>query len=391
MFRRLLPAFALLATTAVASAHQVTFLVTVPKNTPDKPIYIVGNHPNLGGWRPGAIFMMHRPDGRYEVTLDLPAGEYKYKFTRGTWGSVEKSADNADIPNRELTVYADARIEVTVANWADIKPEEKATITGDVRFIRDVKSKYLDKPRTIAVWLPPGYDTDTSRRYPVFYMHDGQNLFDAATSAFGVEWQADEAADRLIRAKKIEPLIIVGIYNTPDRTDEYTPDRDTEHDAGGEGDDYAKFVVEELKPMIDKRFRTKPDRDHTAIGGSSLGGLISLYIAMEHPDVFSKCAAVSPSLMWDDQAILDRIEHERAKSLKHVRLWFDMGTHEGKQIESYSSATQYTKRLDAMLKKAGLKPGVDYRYVEVKGGEHNEASWSKRFGDILRFLFPVQK
>lgn len=391
MPNRLLTAITLLMTTTLASARQITFIATVPANTPaDKPIYIVGDHPNLGGWRPDAVFMTRRPDGRFEVAIDLPPGNYEYKFTRGGWPSVEKSESNGDVPNRQLTVTGDATVEVTIANFSDLEPVKKSTVTGELRFHRDVKSTHLANARTIAVWLPPRYDEDKDARYPVFYMHDGQNLFDAATSAFGVEWQADETADRLIREKTIAPLIIVGIYNTPARMDEYTPDRDTERDAGGQGDDYAQFIIEELKPMIDKTYRTKPDRDNTAIGGSSLGGLISLHIAMEHPDIFSRCAAVSPTLMWEDQAILKRIREKKAAPLKLIRLWFDMGTKEGKQIDADSTAMQYTDRLEAMLKKAKRKPDVDYKYLKVENGEHNEASWAKRFDQILLFLFPVK-
>lgn len=388
MPQRLLTAITLMMTTAVANAHQITFVISVPENTPDKPIYIVGDHPNLGGWRPDAVFITRRPDGRYEITLDLPSGSYEYKFTRGGWQSVEKSESNADVPNRKVVVNGDATVEVSIAHWADQKPTRKSSVTGELRFHRDMKSQHLANARTIAVWLPPGYDADKDARYPVFYMHDGQNLFDAATSAFGVEWQADETADRLIREKKIEPIIIVGIYNTSKRTDEYTPDRDTERDAGGQGDDYAQFIIEELKPMIDKEYRTMSDREHTAVGGSSLGGLISLHIAMEHADVFSKCAAVSPTLMWNDDAILKRIRELKAKPLKRIRLWFDMGSKEGKQIDFYSSAMKYTDRLEAMLKKAKRKANVDYKYLKVEGGEHNEASWATRFDQILLFLFP---
>ncbi|HPF41259.1 MAG TPA: alpha/beta hydrolase-fold protein [Phycisphaerae bacterium] len=389
MPQRILAAITLLSTFASAGAFPIRFVVSVPENTPDKPIYIVGSHPNLGEWRPDAVFITRNLEGRYEITLDLPAGDYEYKFTRGGWPSVEKSETNTDVPNRTLKVTGPMKVEVKVANWAGVDPVRKSTVTGELRFHKDVTSRFLPNARTIAVWLPPGYDTDAERRYPVFYMHDGQNLFDAATSAFGVEWRADETADRLIREKKIEPIIIVGAWNTQSRTDEYTPDRDTERDAGGQGDNYAKFIIEELKPMIDRTYRTKPDRDNTAIGGSSLGGLISLHIAMEHPDVFSKCAAVSPTLMWEDDAILKRIREIKAKPLRRIRLWFDMGAKEGGQIDFYSTAMRKTDTLESMLRKAKRKPDVDYKYLKVDDGEHNEASWAKRFDQILLFLFPA--
>jgi predicted alpha/beta superfamily hydrolase len=221
-------------------------------------------------------------------------------------------------------------------------------------------------------------------------MHDGQNLFDAATAAFGVEWQADEIAERLIEAGKIEPLIIVGIYNSPDRLNEYSMERDGKRKAGGRGGDYAKFLIEEVIPLIDKTYRTKRGREHTGVGGSSMGGLISLEIAMTHPDKFSRCAVVSPSLMWNDGSVIDRLRKD-ASPLKRTRIWLDMGTNEGHQIEAFSTAVRDARELAEVLKNAGLKPDRDFKYLEVKNGEHNEASWAGRFDQILTFLFAERK
>jgi enterochelin esterase-like enzyme len=159
------------------------------------------------------------------------------------------------------------------------------TLTGDIRYHKNFHSKVLNNDRDIIVYLPPGYETNKNKRFSVFYMHDGQNLFDGATSFIpGQEWKVDETAQSLINAHKIEPLIVVGIYNTgKDRVNEYTPAQDPKYKAGGNADLYARMLVEELKPFIDRTYRTKPDAAHTGLGGSSLGGLVSLYLGLTVP------------------------------------------------------------------------------------------------------------
>jgi predicted alpha/beta superfamily hydrolase len=243
-------------------------------------------------------------------------------------------------------------------------------------------SRILENDRRLLVYLPPGYDKATGR-YPVLYMHDGQNLFDAASSFVG-EWKADETADALIKAGKIRPIIIVGIENRgAERMNEYTPTHDARHGAGGRAAMYAKFVLDEVKPFIDKTYRTLPDRANTAVGGSSLGGLVSLYMCAEHPDKIGLCAAVSPALQWDQLDLLtDLVMHPGA--MKDVRLWLDMGTNEGPNPDI---AVQNCASLAAALRKRGRVEGRDFIWRKVDGAAHNEAAWAERFGEILVFLF----
>ena len=173
-------------------------------------------------------------------------------------------------------------------------------------------SKILGNERSILVWLPPQYQTDSAARYPVLYLHDGQNCFDAATS-FAGEWRADETAGELIAAGKIAPIIMVAVANAGSAESMNTRrTRDASQDHGGKGELYAKFLIEELKPFIDSNYRTLSDRAHTAVAGSSLGGLISLYMGYKHGDVFSMCGVISPSLWWDDCSLLKEIQAERA-------------------------------------------------------------------------------
>jgi len=185
----------------------------------------------------------------------------------------------------------------------------------------------------------------------------------------------------LIEAGRIEPLIIVGIYNTGEaRIDEYTPTGDKRL-GGGHADVYGRMIIEELKPLIDRTYRTKPDAADTGLGGSSLGGLVSLHLGFTHPAVFSKIAAHSPSVWWGRQAILKTIRGARSKP--PIRLWVDMGTAEGRK------GLDDARLLKAALVGLGFTPGVDLRYAEYEGATHSEQAWSERVGPMLEWLFPA--
>ena len=255
----------------------------------------------------------------------------------------------------------------------------RATRSGLFRTHAEFPSRFLKPTRTVLVHLPPGYDEATERRYPVLYLHDGQNLFDGATSFIpGQEWRADEASERLIHEKKIEPLILVGIYNTGvDRLEEYTPMPDA-RGRGGKGELYSRFLIEELKPFIDRTYRTRPEAKSTGMGGSSLGGLISLYVGLKHPDVFSRLAVLSPSVWWADRAILKELTRKLP-----LRLWVDIGTAEG------SSALPDARLLRDALVARGWREGEDLTYREFVGATHSESAWAERFDQVLLALFPA--
>ena len=267
--------------------------------------------------------------------------------------------------------------------------QQPHTLTGDVRLHKDFHSNILNNNRDVIVYLPPGYDTHKSQRYSVFYMHDGQNLFDGATSFIpGQEWRVDETAEELIKAGKIEPTIIVGIYNAgAERVNEYTATRDPKYQAGGKGDLYGRFIVEELKPYIDKTYRTKTDARHTGIGGSSLGGLISLYLGLKYPSIFTRIAVVSPSVWWADNDIVRFTENQSRKP--PLRIWLDIGTKEGPDsAEAHQQAVDGARLLKTTLIRKGWKENKDFHYMEAEGAEHNEKAWAARTAGILEFLFP---
>jgi predicted alpha/beta superfamily hydrolase len=388
MMRTKVIPYVILFSALCAGGFDVTFSVTVPGSAPtNMSLYISGNHPVLGGWHPGNVRLKQATGDLYtaQVHLQRPFA-LEFKFTRGTWTTVECNEQGRDIPNRELSVLSDTNVNITITSWKDMHADSStSTITGTVKYHHDFPSRHLGNTRTLIVYLPPEYATNTAQRYPVLYMHDGQNIFDAATS-FAGEWEADETAERLISEGRIEPVIIVGIYNNEDRINEYTVYKDTRRESSGKGRQYGACIVEEVKPFIDKQYRTLPDRDNTAVAGSSLGGLISLYLCWRYPDIFSKGAVVSPALMWADGQLVQEIE-KKPESLKRIKWWVDMGTAEDFDRGSGKGPIEHTRNLVQVFDRNRLLPGRDYYYFEDYGAEHNEAAWAGRFDKILLYLF----
>jgi predicted alpha/beta superfamily hydrolase len=255
---------------------------------------------------------------------------------------------------------------------------------GGRREHADFPSALLANRRTLSVWLPPGYGDDPDRRYPVLYLHDGQNLFEPAAS--GAAWQADATAGRLIAAGRLPPLMLVGIHSTPERLDEYAAYRDGGEKAGGRAGLYARFVLDEVKPFIDREYRTLPGRRHTGVCGSSLGGLVSLTMAHEHHARFALCGAVSPSLWWARDRVFADLEAD-AGWMRRMRFWVDMGTREDAGRGHAGPAIRRLRRLVGCFDAAGLVPGRHSYSWEVAGGEHHEADWAARFDKMLLFLF----
>ncbi len=276
---------------------------------------------------------------------------------------------------------------VSLLSYGSAIAQQPHTLTGDIRVHKNFHSKILDNDRDVLVYLPPGYDATKSRRYSILYLHDGQNLFDGATSFIpGLEWRIDETAQALIGAAKIEPLIIVGVYNNKDRINEYTPAVDAKYKLGGKADLYGRMLVEELKPFIDAQYRTKREARHTGLGGSSLGGLASLYLGLKYPDVFGRVAVVSPSVWFANKQIVHYVDALSKKPA--VRIWMDIGTKEGRTAEEAQQTLNDARLLKETLVKKGWKVGKDLSYFEAAGAEHNEGAWAARVESILTFLFP---
>ena len=253
--------------------------------------------------------------------------------------------------------------------------------SGQLRKHEQFRSRFLRNQRDLIVYTPPGYPDQPDRHFPVLYLHDGQNLFDGATSFIpGQDWHVSQTADYGIGLGLIEPLIIVGMYNTKARIREYTPTHVPKL-GGGRADRYAKFLMEEVKPFVDREYRTLSGSEHTGIGGSSLGGLVSLYLGLKHSWLFGKIAALSPSVWWNQRWILGFASRVHISS--RPRLWLDAGTQ-----ESPRELPDVRRLRDAVLDK-GWESGRDLHFEEIPGGQHNEASWAARVGPFLQFLFPA--
>jgi predicted alpha/beta superfamily hydrolase len=265
----------------------------------------------------------------------------------------------------------------------------KHTLTGNIKRHRAFPSRILGNRRDVLVYLPPGYRRLSLRRYPVLYLHDGQNVFDAATSFAGVEWGVDETAQRLIHRKLIEPLIIVAVANIgQERIHEYAPTpgviepkHHPKRRSRGLAHVYGQFLIKELKPFIDKKYRTMADAEFTGLGGSSLGGLATLAIGILYSEVFTRLMVMSPSIWWDDYAIF-RLVGILGEKLP-LKIWLDTGTQE--------PGWEDARNLCAYVIDKGWRLGVDLNYLEVKDADHSEAAWSARVEPALRFLFPPTK
>jgi enterochelin esterase-like enzyme len=242
-------------------------------------------------------------------------------------------------------------------------------------------SRYLRNQRDLIVYLPPGYDLQPQRHFPILYLHDGQNLFDGSTSFIpGMDWHVGQTADQCIQQGRVEPLIIVGIYNAgKQRLREYTPTR-APRLGGGSANRYAKFLLEEVRPFVNGQYRARGEAENTGIGGSSLGGLVSLYLGLRKPQTFGKIAALSPSVWWNERVILRFAAAAPVQPLP--RIWLDIGTREGPRI------VDDVERFRDILVGKGWQAERDLHYERVEGAEHNEAAWAQRVEPFLQFLFP---
>jgi alpha-amylase len=357
-------------------------LTRVPPNTPaGASVYVAGS---FNRWDPGAAgyTLTRQANGEHAITLpESVRGQIEFKFTLGSWEKVEQDSAGRDVPNRSLAVPDSGSISYTgaVQGWRDgsPRPRPQPSATASVSVLSaDFSIPQLARPRRIWIYLPPGYAT-SQRRYPVLYMHDGQNLFDAATS-FAGEWGVDETLDSL-HALGDEGSIVVGIDNGGRRrTDEYSPWPRPSY-GGGEGDAYVDFLVKTLKPYVDRHYRTRPDRAHTGILGSSLGGLISLHAALRYPDVFGRVGVFSPAF-WFAPALY--AEARRARLRPDTRIYMVTGGKEGDRPEQ--TVRDHQRMVDS-LAAGGFTSGM---HAAIRSdGTHSEWFWRREFPAAYEWLF----
>jgi predicted alpha/beta superfamily hydrolase len=350
----------------------VTVTVVTPSSTPrDAQLYIAGNHSLIGDWNPGQVKMTKQSDSVWTISFKLPKDLFfEFKITRGTWNTQAIYVGNEIPPNTHLTVSHDTAITLHPLSWRDIDFAFTENIVGTVKYHRAMKGDGLNHPRDVIVWFPPSYDKDSLRRYPVLYMHDGQNVFDPSTSFIGYDWHVDEVADSLIKTGKMNEVIVVGIYNTPERADEYG---DTKL-----GRAYMRFLVEKVKPMIDSMYRTLPDRENTAVMGSSMGGLMSFLLIWNYPEIFSMAGCLSP--VFREPLIRSVAAYEGAD--KKIKIYMDNG---GVGLDD-----ELQKGCDGMLQalyKIGFLMNGNLVWYKDSTAEHNERAWAARVWRPLTFMF----
>lgn len=271
--------------------------------------------------------------------------------------------------------------------YVDDVRARRSSLTGDIRR-HELFSRYIGR-RELLVYLPPGYSDHDSFPFPYALLQDGQNVFDAKTSVFGVEWSVDETAERLIAEQQMAPTVLVAVYNSKARVVEYTPFADPEYGGGGSAA-YEGFLVDELLPLLQSRYSLSRRSEERAIIGSSLGGLLALHLGWTRSETFGMVGALSPSLWWGRRGVITAMASGAAPKPRPL-IWIDGGTRESltdSNANGVPDVIDDLRTLRAVLLTKGYELGVDLFYQEVEGQRHDEAAWSARVGDVLRTFFP---
>jgi predicted alpha/beta superfamily hydrolase len=364
----------LLTASSLRAQHKVRFVVTGLPGYHQKsdPLFVAGS---FNGWNPGNAQYALRTDGsgNYSLDLTLAPGRYEYKFTRGGWDKGESAGSAAGVDNRMLQLQSDTVIYVTIRDWSDHYPSVPRVSTAN-RHVTIIDTAFfmpqLNRTRRVWIYLPEGYAT-SGKRYPVLYMHDGQNVFDALYG-FGGEWGVDEALDTL--GPRYGECIVVGIDHGGDkRLNEYSP-YDMAKYGKGEGDLYVDFLVKTLQPFINKKYRTSRKAADTYVAGSSMGGLISLYAILKYPGKFGAAGVFSPAF-WIAPAIRDMV----AKQGKKVKgkVYFYAGTAEGE--------TMVPDMLDVFERLHKLSKAQMQTVIRADG-RHNEPTWQAEFPAFYEWI-----
>lgn len=350
--------------------------------------YLAGNHPNLGDWKPQAIPLVRSRGTTLSAVARVPSAyPVEFKINLGDWSHSETNADGTNMANRTFSCLRDCHIKVKVENIRLKVPHPiPQTAAPNVYYHHDLYATAFDNYRSLAVLVPAEYFTRGTKRFPVLYALDGNNLFDKATSGYGAEWNMDETLNTLFGRGELPPFIVVGIYNTKRRADEFLSCKDP-LTRGPMAEDYGRFIRDDVKPMIDKMYRTLPDRANTALMGSSFGGSFTLFTAKHYGATFSRFLSMSPALWWNQHCIFNLLT--KPFSVTPDRIWMDMGDREGFDdgATKFRNGVQELKQAhDLMVQNRIIAPRDLAAYVD-KGGIHHERSWGARLGQALKFLY----
>ncbi|MBK6948660.1 MAG: alpha/beta hydrolase [Haliscomenobacter sp.] len=367
---------------AIPLSAQLRMVVRqVPGYTPvGDTIFLAGS---FNRWQPGdpGYALKREANGEWAIDLLLEKGDIEFKFTRGAWSKVEKGQEAGSMPNRKYPFRGGKdTVHYSIESWEDMSDNKNTNPSSRVQIIaRDFAMPQLGRTRRIWIYLPEAYQKDPQRHFPVLYLQDGQNIFDAATS-FAGEWYVDESMDQLQEAG-VPGAIIVAIDNGGElRMNEYSP---WAHPRFGEGEgaEYVQFIIETLKPFIDQHYRTLPGPEHTGIMGSSMGGLIALYAIVEYQDFFGKAGIFSPSLWYSKEAF----RHIQTKgNQKNPKLFLAAGQLEGPHV------IRDLNKLHQTLIKSGF-PAAFIKKVIHEDGKHQEWYWAREFPTAYEWLFVGEK
>lgn len=357
------------------SQFTLRLVVNEPATKKQDEIYVAGSFNN---WNPKDEKYKLKPFGTSRkaiVIKDIPAGKYQFKFTRGDWDKVQTTAKGDDMQNIEIEVNGDVSQTYNIEGWKDDYPDKAKpnTASAQVKIIDNAFAiPQLNRTRRVWIYLPKGYQA-SKKTYPVLYMQDGQNLFSEHTAAYG-EWGVDEAMDSLITRTRNDVIIVAVDHGDSNRLKEYNPFDHPEF-GKGEGKEYVAFIVNTLKPFIDKNYRTVKDRSGTHIAGSSMGALISMYAIAKHPEVFGGAGIFSPAF-WTAPQIFDEVKN--ADWSKHrPKLFFYAGGKESKEM---------VPDMDKMIKIVEEKRNYNIRRVMAPLGKHNEPTWRSEFPEFYMFI-----
>lgn len=350
----------------------VEFSVYAPDLPKGSRVYLSGGVPALGNWAPDGVAMVHRGGQRWStvVLFDRPM-PIEYQYTLGSEDRVP--ADERGQPLRRFSTVTERNLKLndTVSAWTSDRTvvESRGQLSGDVRYHRQIRDPFLPS-RDLVVWLPRFYDLYEKRDYPVLYLNDGQDIFDPKTAEGGRDWQVDEAVAQLIEDDLIEPMIIVGIFSSDGRLEEYSPVR--------EGEAYMEFLVNRVKPLIDKRYRTRAGRENTLVGGAAMGGLIAFATAWEYPEIFGGAISLSPAFQLDGRMDAMPWFEEKDDEFRNVFFYMYNGARGADELLEPG-----IDEMVSFLEQKGYQPERNFVLVRNLNAYHGIPAWSEQFPSAL--------